>query len=178
MTIGTMKDAPIVADAQALPHEYLLIGQGGVFRSPTLVQTVLGSCVAVAMHCPKTMLGGIFHALLPRAGQQVQHADRYRFVDTAICCLLAELKEAGARQRELEIKVFGGGSPLDVDRDTTAGQGNAETALEVLNTLGLKPTAVSVGGNVGRKLFFRTDTGEVLQKRFCIRQPAQKKGRP
>jgi chemotaxis protein CheD len=30
-----------------------------------------------------------------------------------------------------------------------------------------------VGGNVGRKLFFRTDTGLVLQKRFQVANSKQ-----
>lgn len=160
------------SDLASLAHVYLLIGQGGVFHSPTVVQTVLGSCVAVTMHCPKTMFGGIFHALLPRAGEQTPHADRYRFVDSAIRSLVGEFHESGIHPRGLAIKVFGGGSPLDVERDVTAGRGNAETALEVLDAMGLRPTAVSVGGNVGRKLFFRTDTGDVFQKRFAVRQAA------
>jgi len=166
-------DSPRPADYPALPHEYLTIGQGGVFRSPTVIQTVLGSCVVVAMHCPRTRFGGSFHSLLPRAGKHIPHADRYRFVDSAVCALLAEFKEAGSRPRGLEIKIFGGGSPLGVGRAAT-GQGNAETALEVLTILGLKPAAVSVGGNVGRKIFFRTDTGEILQKKFQIQHIKQK----
>ena len=36
-------------DARELPHDYLLVGQGGIYSAPTLVQTVLGSCVSVTM---------------------------------------------------------------------------------------------------------------------------------
>jgi chemotaxis protein CheD len=44
--------------------------------------------------------------------------------------------------------------------------------MEVLEREGVAVAASSVGGNVGRKLFFRTDTGLVLQKRFQVKSGA------
>lgn len=158
-----------------LAHHYLLVGQGGVFTKPTLVQTVLGSCVSVTMFCPANQWGGIFHALLPR---RVNYADRdstgdyYRYVDSAIWQLLRQFTKAGIAPSSLECKVFGGASPLHRNMGDSAGNRNVETAIAVLEDAGLKVLASSVGGKHGRKLFFRTDTGLVLQKRF-LTTPAQ-----
>jgi len=160
-----------VEDCRDLPHEYLLVGQGGVYTSPTLVQTVLGSCVSVTMYCSKYRWGGIFHALLPRmgdfSGRRVK-GDHFRYVDSSIWYLLREFSRAGISSASLECKIFGGASPLHQNSDASAGQRNVQAALEVLEQEGVTVTASSVGGNSGRKLFFRTDTGLVLQKRFQV----------
>ena len=161
-----------IEDCRDLPHEYLLVGQGGVFRTPTLVQTVLGSCVSVTMYSPKYRWGGIFHALLPRCGDfsgTSLKPERYRYVDSSILELLKEFSKAGIYPDSLECKVFGGASPLHHNGDVSAGRRNADAAMETLAREGVTVCASSVGGNVGRKLFFRTDTGLVLQKRFQVK---------
>lgn len=154
-----------------LPHFYLLVGQGGIFKKPTLVQTVLGSCVSVTMYAPRERWGGIFHALLPRRRDFISRADEsdcFRYVDSAILWMLRTFKQAGIERRSLECKVFGGASPLKQRADAAAGTRNVNTAMAVLEAEGMHVMASSVGGHDGRKLFFRTDTGVVLQKRFAV----------
>lgn len=162
-------------DNASLARHYLLVGQGGLFVAPTLVQTVLGSCVSVTMFSPAARWGGIFHALLPRRADFVERAengDHYRYVDSAIWHLLRQFTKVGIAPASLECKVFGGASPLHRSLLSSAGNRNVETALAVLADAGLTVMAASVGGKDGRKLFFRTDTGLVLQKRF-VTTPAQ-----
>ncbi len=157
------------ADDVPLNHHYLLVGQGGLFSTPTLVQTVLGSCVSVTLFSPTLRWGGIFHALLPRRSDFVgrtENGDHFRYVDSSIWYLLRQFTRAGIASHSLECKVFGGASPLHRALENSTGERNVETALAVLAEAGLKVMASSVGGKDGRKLFFRTDTGLVLQKRF------------
>lgn len=164
-------DQAALEDCRGLPHVYMLVGQGGIYKTPTVVQTVLGSCVSVTMFCGKYKWGGIFHALLPRIGDFSGAGDspeRFRYVDSSIRALLREFARHGIYADSLECKIFGGASPLHQDSDASAGRRNVEAALETLAGLGVKVAASSVGGNVGRKLFFRTDTGLVLQKRFQV----------
>lgn len=154
-----------------LPHVYLLVAQGGIYTSPTLVQTVLGSCVSVTFHCARCSWGGIFHALLPRMGDfsgRRAPGDHFRYVDSSIWYLLREFAKAGISTGSLECKIFGGASPLNQKGDMTAGGRNVQAALDVLEAEGVAVSASSVGGNEGRKLFFRTDTGLVMQKRFTV----------
>lgn len=150
---------------------FLLVGQGGLYSRPTLVQTVLGSCVSVTMYAPKVRWGGMFHALLPKAedfsGKRTT-GDDFRYVDSAIRQLLNEFAAAGIAPASLECKVFGGASPLHQCCDGSAGSRNIAAAMQVLADLGIPIAASSVGGNEGRKLIFRTDTGLVLQKRFLV----------
>lgn len=165
------KDIEGIEDCRGLPHDYLLVGQGGVYRTPTVVQTVLGSCVSVTMYCVKYKWGGIFHALLPRMGdfpKSLPVKEQFRYVDSSIRGLLREFAKAGIYADSLECKVFGGASPLNQNGDASAGRRNVDAAMETLEEEGVTVCAASVGGNVGRKLFFRTDTGLVLQKRFLV----------
>lgn len=155
-----------------LPHHYLLVGQGGLYKKPTLIQTVLGSCVSVTMYASKQQWGAIFHALLPRRQEHFRHAqpgDQFRYVDSAVQALLREFREGGVDPGELECKVFGGAAPLTRGSSCSAGGRNVDAALETLAAAGIRVTASSLGGTEGRKLFFRTDTGLVLQKRFAVR---------
>lgn len=159
-------------DSPSLHHVYLLVGQGGIFLEPTLVQTVLGSCVAVTMHCAQRRWGGIFHALMPRMEEcrtSPEPGDHFRCVDSAIMYLLHEYAKAGVVANELECKVFGGGSPLRHSGPASVGERNVRVALETLKDMNARVVATSLGGYEGRKLLFRTDTGVVLQKRFSIR---------
>lgn len=163
-----------VEDCRDMPHVYLLVGQGGLYTSPTMVQTVLGSCVSVTFYCSKHRWGGIFHALLPRMGDfpgRRTGGDHFRYVDSSIWYLLRKFAKAGVSPDSLECKVFGGASPLHQKCDTAAGLRNVEAAMDVLAREGIAVSASSVGGNDGRKLFFRTDTGLVLQKRFKTNSP-------
>ncbi|MDO9584111.1 MAG: chemotaxis protein CheD [Desulfomicrobium sp.] len=158
-------------DCRELPHDYLLVGQGGIYTTPTLVQTVLGSCVSVTMYCSKYHWGGIFHALLPRVDDFPKNkaiGDHFRYVDSSIWHLLREFAKSGISAKSLECKVFGGASPLHQHSNTSAGNRNVKVAMEILAQEGVTVSASSVGGNGGRKLFFRTDTGLVLQKRFDV----------
>jgi len=55
-----------------------------------------------------------------------------------------------------------------IDRPDFAsiGRQNITAAEQVLKSEGLKMHAVDVGGLLGRKIYFYTDTGEVLLKRL------------
>lgn len=151
---------------------HLGVGEGGFFAAPTLVRTVLGSCVAVTFYHPERRMGGIFHGLLPSwkdyepappVGNQC-----YRYVDCAIERLVAEFANHGVPPRQLVAKAFGGANALFQENISVAGR-NAAVALETLARLGVRISASSVGGTKSRKLLFRTDTGEVRQELLCGR---------
>lgn len=163
---------PTDSEDAILDNVYLLIGQGGVFRAPTLVQTVLGSCVSVTMHCRRLRCGGTFHAFLPNCGEfksSESADDHFRYVDTSVKRLLQDFVRMGICPNDLECKLFGGASPLHRHLRASMGIRNVQAAREALAEAGLTVKASSVGGDVGRKILFRTDTGIVLQKTFSVR---------
>ncbi len=154
---------------------FLHTGDAYIGVTPTLVSTVLGSCVAISMFCPRTRQGAICHAFLPSRVKSPDSREPYlqicRYVDTSVPHLLKSMNRLGVKKNEIEVKLFGGATGLTYSqvRPSCAlgiGNRNVEAALEHLKAHGLPPRSMDVGGNVGRKLLFSTYTGDVWIKRL------------
>lgn len=157
------------------PQVFLHTGDVYLGVSPTIVSTVLGSCVAITMFSPRLKLGVICHSFLPRVTESKPRYDGRiqicRYVDTAVEHLLESMAKLGINKTELEIKLFGGANGIAqnkvrVSSAFSVGERNVRTALECLAANSLKPIAMDVGGQVGRKLFFATHTGDIWMKRL------------
>jgi chemotaxis protein CheD len=157
------------------PQIFLHTGDVYIGVSPTMVSTVLGSCVAITMHEPDMEQGIICHSFLPRVSESRDRVNGRiqicRYVDTAVEHLLQTMLKLGAKKKNLEIKLFGGSNGIAnkrvrVSSAFSVGERNVSTALECLAKHSLKPIAMDVGGNVGRKLFFDTQTGDIWLKRL------------
>ena len=145
---------------------YLQPGEVQLVRQPTLLKTILGSCVGVTFWSPRLGLGALCHGVLPIRPAEVEDAEGYRYVDFAIRDLVSRLEVLGAQREEIEIKVFGGSDVLPVFTNSSArgtvGAQNCQTAWAVLLELGLTILAFDTGGPSGRAIQFDTGTGEVL----------------
>ena len=153
-------------DLSDLDLEFLGIAEGRIYREPVKVHTLLGSCVAVTMHCPMRRMGGIFHGLLPREAdfdRERHDGSPYRFVDSGVEALSGAMAGQGADMRTLEAKVFGGAGTLGQEK-SGVGLKNVRAALDILDKLGIRVAAVNVGGRNGRKLYFLPHSGEVFLK--------------
>ena len=150
---------------------FLKPGQMMVSSVPTLVTTLLGSCIAVTLFCPRTRFGAICHAQLPSCGnpagcspEDLSHA---KYVECAIMLMLKRLHAHGVANKELQAKVFGGSDMFEGNgRVRGVGKQNAEMSLKVLEREGVRVVRKDLGGERGRKIIFHTDTGEVLLKRL------------
>lgn len=149
-----------------LPVVYLRPGEFHYAGEPSVVTTVLGSCVSVTMFDRASRTSAICHALLPEGNP----TDAFRYVDTSILKMLRIFSERGVARQQLEVKLFGGSGMLGIARGGKGkggiGSRNIEIARQVLAAEGLRISAADVGGERGRKLFFYTHTGEVLLKRL------------
>ena len=152
------------------PTYFMKPGELVVSSDPLLVTTLLGSCVAVTMYNPRLRLGAICHALLPkcRREQTCSQVETGKYVECAIGALLSELATRGVLNSEIEAKLFGGSDMFDSDEGGRYGVGrqNQEMALRLLGEAEVKVVTRDLGGPRGRKIIFRTDTGEVFLKRL------------
>lgn len=152
-----------------LPEIYLQPGEVYLARSPTIIRTILGSCIGVAFWSAKLNTGALCHALLPRCLNNraaiASRAEGYRYVDFSIRDLARRFDKLGALRSELQIKLFGGADVLAISDAgrlrATVGRQNCEAAMEVLRAEGLQLTASSLAGTSGRSIQFYTSTGEV-----------------
>jgi len=143
---------------------YLHPGKIYVAIQPTVVTTILGSCVAVCLWDADLGIGGINHYLLPTGLKST--ASPFRYGNVAIDELLTRTVRAGARLPFLRAKLFGGACVLDAmrGRDTHLGTKNIEIARKALTDAGIPVIASDCGGNRGRKLIFQPHDGTALVK--------------
>lgn len=144
-----------------LARRYLNPGDLAITQEPRELFTILGSCVAVCLWDTRLRYAGMNHFLLPRAGAMPARPER--FGNTAMRALLDGMLGAGCRRGDFVAKVFGGAS-LQPDRPNSAniGNQNAACAEGFLMREGIMIAGGDTGGDRGRKVSFRSDTGDVL----------------
>jgi chemotaxis protein CheD len=155
------------------PDVYLRPGERFLARRPTVIRTILGSCVGITFWCARLGAGALCHTMLPCAPRDssasMTLADVGRYVDSCIRDLARQFDELGARRSEIQIKLFGGADVLLVENTAsrpTVGRLNCESAIKVLRDEGYEVAASSLGGNCGCKISFNTGSGEVLLLRL------------
>jgi len=135
-------------------------GQLHVAHVPTVITTILGSCVSVCMWDIRAGIGGMNHFMLPQfAGSGLKSA---RFGNIAMQELVDKMIAAGARQAFLRARVFGGSCMFEQMKSSMhLGQKNIDLAIDFLSLRGIDIAQTDVGGDRGRKLRFNTDNGDV-----------------
>jgi chemotaxis protein CheD len=154
-----------------LPAIRVQPGQLYLARSPTVLQTILGSCVSVTFWIARLGAGALCHGVLPRGPRVTGTSEDHRYVDFSIRYLARQFDALGVRRQELEVKLFGGADVLPVatgrDCKLTIGALNCCVALEVLEEEGFHALTSDLGGIRGRTIQFHTGTGEVLVYRLA-----------
>ncbi len=127
------------------------------------VVTVLGSCVSVCLYDRCRQIGGINHYMLPLwNGKELPSP---KFGNIAIEKLIQKMIDHGASKKDLIAKVFGGAEVIKATNGMfRIGQKNTDIAHQILRQEGIRIVGQSTGSQQGRKILFRTSTGEVLMK--------------
>lgn len=132
-------------------------------KTPHMVTTILGSCVAVCMYDHVLHIGGINHYMLPLWNGQGLASPKYGNI--AIEKLLDKMLSLGCNKNNLQAKVFGGGEVIQTyNAQFYIGARNIKLAFDMLEELKIPIVGKSVGGKLGRKILFNTETFEVKQK--------------
>ena len=129
-------------------------------KTPFMVDTVLGSCVAVCLFDNQLKIGGINHYMLPFWNGNGLASPKFGNIATEK--LIEKMLRNGSNTSDLIAKVFGGANQMNSSMEI--GARNIEIAKEVLANHGIKIIAENVGGSVGRKLKYHTGTGQVMMK--------------
>jgi chemotaxis protein CheD len=129
-------------------------------KAPFMVDTVLGSCVAVCLFDQHLKIGGINHYMLPFWNGNGLASPKYGNIATEK--LIEKMLRNGATIQNMVAKVFGGANQMNTS--LKIGDQNVEIARQTLSNNGIKIVAENVGGDVGRKLRYNTGTGQVMMK--------------
>lgn len=159
-----------------LPQIYLKPGGMYLATEPTVVSTVLGSCVSVTMFHPQRRIGAICHGLLPVCRENgicnciTECENGLKNMKCSLRIMFEQFKELGIAPRELEVKVFGGAEMISATQDDTTrqsvGSKNTAITLRLLEEARVTVKSSDLGGSNGRKIYFNSYTGEVLLKRM------------
>lgn len=164
----------------ALPQVHLKPGELIISQKPSLVVTVLGSCVSVTMFHRRTRIAAICHAMLPEPkskGADENEPHLYRYVSEVIPEICRHFALAGLAPEQVEVKLFGGGNVISMadesPKERWIGSVNVRRAREILREAGFTIRASNVGGTSGRKIMFNTVTGEVMHKHLSRQSPTR-----
>ncbi len=142
---------------------FLLPGAIKVSRQPMEITTLLGSCISICLWDSNLKYGGINHYMMPFWNGQGLASPKYGNI--AIEKLLKNMINLGSNKKDLIAKVFGGAAVLNSSECIfNIGERNIDIQESILKVEGIKTVASSVGGNLGRKLIFSTETGQVRMK--------------
>lgn len=135
----------------------LYIGEVTASKLPVILDTLLGSCVAVCIYDPVLRAGGMNHILLPncRAGDETP-----RIGINAMELLINEVMKLGGDRRRFVAKAFGGANVLGGIFMPQIGDGNARFVRDFLATERIPLLAERMGGDHAVHLYFWTDTGK------------------
>lgn len=146
-----------------LKKHIIFPGQFIITSVPSLISTVLGSCVSVCLWDKETNIAGMNHYLLP--GTEEDDAGNPNRGLTSIKMLIRSMLNRRSDLKAVEAKVFGGCNSLYKKNDLfKIGERNVSIALEVLRDYNINVSAQHVGGQHGRKIVFNTSTGKVRMR--------------
>ncbi|MCX8069020.1 MAG: chemotaxis protein CheD [Thermodesulfovibrionales bacterium] len=152
-------------DKEQKKEYYLYPGELFAKKDPYLVTTILGSCISVCLYDPILRIGGINHYMLALWNGEGLATPRYGNI--AIAKLINKMLELGASKDRLRAKVFGGAAVLQGSGGLMGvGERNIIIAEDMLADEGIPIVAKDVGGTLGRKIIFNTETSEILLKKI------------
>ena len=138
-------------------------------RADLVLGTLLGSCVSACICDPEAGIGGLNHFLLPddhgalsrsSAAGAAAHASRYGV--HAMEMLINEILKHGGARPQLQAKLFGGANVIALSSPNPVGERNQKFTLDFLRREGIPVTAVDMGGDRARRVFFKPATNKVL----------------
>lgn len=107
------------------------------------------------------------HILLPGKATAERFDAASRYGINAMELLIGKVQSLGGDRHRLEAKVFGGGNILNgLESRFNPGLRNSSFALEFLKDEGIPVVGQDLGGDNARRIYLRTDTGEVLMRRI------------
>ncbi len=157
---------------------------GGVEASkePTLIRTVLGSCISACLWDPVARIGGMNHFLLPSPGAGSDY-DPARFGIHAMDLLIGAMQRLGGARGRLQAKLFGGGHVLrELRLLRSVPEKNIAFIRRFVVEEGIPVVAEDLGGDHPRQLQFCTDSGQAFVKtlgdRALIHLPLRRTPKP
>lgn len=149
----------------AQTHGALDIPMGGLgITTPEklVLQTFVGSCVAICIYDSVAKVAGMAHVMLPKNNTADETPKpEGKFVDVAIKVLLDRLTASGAKQSRLKAKMAGGASVFQTEGNKNVfniGLRNVDAIRAILGEKKIPIISEDVGEKGGRWVIFDVES--------------------
>ncbi|OHD26580.1 MAG: hypothetical protein A2Y34_10330, partial [Spirochaetes bacterium GWC1_27_15] len=145
------------------------IGPGEYFvtKDDMVIQTVLGSCIAVCLFSDFDAYCGMNHFMLPGEASKNNDYDSARYGMYSMEMLINSLLKSGVNRKHLKAKVFGGGNVINFKTiKASIGENNIQFILNFLEKENIPIISNHLGGEHARKILFFSDSKKVLLKQI------------
>jgi chemotaxis protein CheD len=144
-------------------------GEYYVSQDLDIISSMLGSCISACIFDVTNKIGGMNHFMLPSQidPDNLFYTKTGRYGMYTMELLIGDLIKLGAERKNLKAKIFGGSNILKF-RNTEGNipDSNIQFTKKFLEMEQIPLLAMDVGGCIGRKILFFTDTGTVLLKKL------------
>ena len=142
------------------------IGGLEVAKSPEVLETLLGSCVALMLYDRGKKIGGMAHIMLPYADSP-NVKDPGKYANTAVPTLIDKMSALGARPDKLVAKIAGGAAMFKSSNTINVGKKNVEATKKELSKYKIRIVGEDVGGEGSRtvKFFLKDGRAVVFHKK-------------
>ena len=122
----------------------------GVGKSPSILRTILGSCIGICIYDTSTRIGGLSHIMLPTSKKNAANPRKY--ADSAIPLLVEDMMRAGAMRNSMIAKIIGGAAMFKHTENSfmgDIGRNNIVSVQQILSGMNLRIVSSDVGGDYG-----------------------------
>jgi chemotaxis protein CheD len=156
---------------QAQANNVVEIAMGGLgFTSSekNILQTFVGSCVAICIYDSQARVAGMAHVMLPKNNTSNQlPKPEGKFADVALKILLEYLVANGAKMNRLKAKMAGGANIFQNENKKTVfniGVRNVDIIRSTLAEKNIPIVSEDVGSTTGRWVIFDINSSEMTVK--------------
>jgi chemotaxis protein CheD len=135
------------------------MGEMATGTAGDVLQTLLGSCIGVAIYDRRRKIGGLAHIVLPKSRRADDPPGKC--ADLAIPKLISMLESNADGALRLSAKLAGGAKMLSSSKTADIGEQNKRACEQLLRELRIPILARDCGGTQGRRMSFDVSTGIV-----------------
>ncbi len=134
----------------------------------TVLETFVGSCVALCLYDPYSRIGGMAHIMLPQGDNSKKlsdHPNSAKYADQAVKNLLRMVMTKGAKMVRVRAKMAGGANMFSHEQGASLfdiGERNVLAVKSLLKERGIPLLSEDTGMNYGRNVRLEIKSGNVI----------------
>lgn len=151
-----------------MKHRKIVLHPGDFYftQEKVVMETLLGSCIAIVIWHPKYKFGGMCHFVLPKHSSVKGTSLNGRFAEDAFEMFRLAIAQHHTSTKDYEVSVFGGSvmNPAAYKKENSIGEINSLITEELIKSKKINIKKHDLRGGRARRLSFDTDTGAITTK--------------